>query len=106
MFFKSFIDKKGKVEKNSYKIAKRYLKSRRFLFDFLAFLGNNIFVLINPVFAFFGFFKIVRIVRVNEFINKFNFPKSIKALASLLKIGLYLLLTLHLIACIWFWSVD
>lgn len=43
MFFKSYIDKRGKVEKDSIKIAKKYLKSERFFFDFLALISNNLF---------------------------------------------------------------
>ena len=44
----------------------------------------------------------IRIRRVSYFVQNLNVRRSIKALVNLLKLGLYMILVLHISACLWF----
>ena len=46
--------------------------------------------------------KMIRIRRVGIFVRNLNVRINIKALFNLLKLGLYLILALHISACLWF----
>jgi hypothetical protein len=61
MFMTSFQDNKGQHITDQKEIAKNYMRTKRFIFDVLAILGTDVFSLINPVFKFFGLFKLTRI---------------------------------------------
>lgn len=53
MFFTSYVNKHGTEVLKSRKIAGKYIKSSRFLFDSLAILGSNIFTYFWPTFKIF-----------------------------------------------------
>ena len=95
------MNKEGKEERDSNKIAYNYLFTSRFLFDFLAVLGSNIFDEFGEVFQFFGLFKMIRVRRLSTYLDGLNLAKDIKAFLSILKLTFYLVLWLHIQACIW-----
>ena len=92
-FFTSYIDKNGKVILNSYMIAKNYVKSSKFVFDLLAVFANL------PALYYFGIFKLVRIKRIHDFIEKLTVPITTKAFFKLLKLILFVVLYIHYQSC-------
>ena len=73
MFFTSLPDKRGKEEWDSRKVAKHYIKSRRFAFDTLSLLGTFVFTeYIDSFFKFFNLLKMIRVTRINIYINQLS----------------------------------
>ena len=88
-FFTSYVDKNGKIVTNSFMIAKNYVHSSRFVFDFLSVCANI------PNLDYFGVCKLIRIKRIHDFIRKLTVPRSTKAFLKLLKLILYIMLYIH-----------
>lgn len=74
MFFTTYIDSHGQERSNSQQIAFKYVKSVRFLADFLAILGTGFITNYFPSFVFFGIFKMIRVFRIGVIIKKLNIP--------------------------------
>ena len=99
MFFTTRLNSKGKEIAVPYEIAKLYTSTRRFYFDSLSILGTKLFSRLSNVFIYFGFFKISRVFRVSEMINKTNTDKQTKAFLNIIKLVFYLFFYLHLLGC-------
>lgn len=102
MFMTSYQDSKGKEVKSSYTIAGNYMKSVRFVADFLACLANGFIAQFAPFLKIFGIFKIVRVFRLSRLIMKLNTHKEIKAMISMIKLTFYLFLLIHMLTCAWY----
>jgi len=72
MFVTSFMNKRGEEELDSKEIAKKYMSSIRFHTDFLAILGNSYLSAKIESFKAFGFFKIIRVLRLGGIIARLN----------------------------------
>lgn len=68
-FLTTVQDKKGYEVIHPYSLAKRYVKTTRFVFDFLSLFGNSLFQMIHPSFLYFKLFKIIRIFRITAMIR-------------------------------------
>ena len=71
-FFTSVMDERGYVNFNSTVIARVYTSQFRFYADLLSVLGSSWFESIHPYFKVFGFFKLLRVFRINGMIAKAN----------------------------------
>ncbi len=100
----SYIDKMGIEITNSNFIIIRYVSSFRFLCDFGAVLGTGFITSNNPTFKIFGFFKMIRILRLGGLISRLNVQEEFKALLKLVKFTIYLFVYLHVLGCTW-WAV-
>ena len=69
--------------------------SFRFIIDTMTLLSEflNVSVL--------SFFKMVRIMRIDEVLSRANLPLKLKTMLNLMKYTFYLLLYLHLLGCLW-----
>ena len=72
----------------------------------LSIFGTEIFAQMNPIFAFFGLFKLTRIGRISEFIQKLNIPSDQKSYINIFKMSLFLTIWIHLQTCIWYQVVK
>lgn len=99
MFFTSYINKRGKETFDQEQIARAYVSTRRFWFDFFSLFGTSLFQNISKFFVFFGLFKMMRIFRLNEMINAANVDKSTKGTMKLFKLIFYLIFLIHCMAC-------
>lgn len=102
MFSTSHLNQKGQEIFNSILIAKNYIKSVRFLFDFFAILGTRLVTNKFPGLKIFGIFKMSRILRLGSIIGKLNIPEDVKAMLNLFKLTFYLYLVIHVIGCSWY----
>jgi hypothetical protein len=102
MLMTSFLNKKGVEVFDQTIIAGKYIKSPRFLADFLAILGTGVVTNMVPAFKIFGIFKMIRILRVGGMISRLTVPEETKAILNLCKLVFYLGLLLHLMACAWY----
>ena len=50
----------------------------------------------------FGLLKLLRIKRLSEAVTSSNLPKGTKVQLKILMIGAYLLIVMHVLACVWF----
>ena len=98
-FFTSVIDTKGFISFDSRVIAKVYTSQFRFYADFLSIFGSGWFEQISPNFKIFGFFKLIRVFRINGMIAKTNVEQITKSALNLSKLILFLLLYIHFVAC-------
>ena len=96
MFFTSYQTNKGDEIKDSVDIARNYISSRRFYFDTLSIFGSSVFSNQNKIMKVFGFFKMARVTRLNNYINKLNITLRYKAVIQFLKYSFYLILNLHI----------
>ena len=103
MFFTSYLDKTGNEVFQALMIARKYVRTFRFLADFLAILGTGVVTSLFPTFKIFGIFKVVRILRLGAMITAMNVPEDVKALLNLIKLIFYLCLFLHVLGCVWFY---
>lgn len=106
MFFTSIINEDGMEIFDSKKIAETYLGSFGFVFDFLSVGGSNF---ISKVFERLGLlklFKIIRVRRVGVYISKLTLPKDVKAFINMVKLAFYMVLWLHMSACIWYYMIT
>lgn len=99
MFMTSYMNKQGAESFDSRDIAVKYVKSIRFVTDFFAILGTDVFTHINSSFQIFGLFKMIRVFRMGGMIAKLNIPEDNKASLNILKLFFYLFLFLHATAC-------
>jgi heme/copper-type cytochrome/quinol oxidase subunit 4 len=106
MFFTSFQNKMGKQIYSSFRIAKNYMQTSRFVFDVLSVLGTAVFQLLSNKMAVFGFFKLARINRLSKFINELNMPEDTKAAINLIKLLFYLIIILNVQGCVWWYTVG
>jgi hypothetical protein len=102
MFMTSFLNSKGQQITDRADIAINYMSQKRFTYDLLAIFGTEIFAKKNPIFAFFGLFKLTRIGRLSEFVQKLNIPSHIKSYIMIFKMSLFLTIWIHIQACIWY----
>ena len=102
MCFTSFIDPQGKEVFRSVQIIRKYVFSRRFVTDFAAILGTGVVTQFFPSLKIFGFFKMIRIFRLEGMITSMNIPEDAKALFNLLKYTFYICLYNHIFGCAWF----
>ena len=58
-----------------------------------------------PGFKIFKCAKIVRVIRIKAVIAKLNVPANIKAGINLVKLVFYLYLWIHIISCIWYFTI-
>jgi len=100
----SYVDNHGHEIRDHSKIIGKYLKSYRFVFDFLAVLGAGVITTFVPNMKVFKCFKIIRIFRVKSIIAQLNVPDGVKAVINLFKLIFFLFLWIHSIACLW-WNV-
>jgi len=98
-FFTSVTSRKGTESFDSTEIYENYTSHKTFYADVLSVFGMGIFANISDIFRGFGFFKLLRVFRLNGMIAKANIDEGTKALANLLKLILYLLLYLHIVGC-------
>jgi hypothetical protein len=103
-FFCSFTNDRGAEVKQSDLIAKNHFLSMSFYFDILAVMGSNFFN--NKSLGFFRLFKMLRITRLNKFINLLNLEKTLKLIIQVLKLSFFLLLWIHFQACLWWFVVS
>lgn len=101
MFLTTTFNTVGTEIFNPSEIAKSYMTTRRFYFDVLSLLGTYPFTAMNKNFKYLQLFKIFRVFRVGELIAKSNSSKEVKALLNLVKIFFYLVMYLHIVACLW-----
>lgn len=91
---------------NARKTAVEYLKSR-FLIDFVSTIpldsiSEYLFKVKNKKLQLFSTLKLVRIARMDRMITRLNVTSNTKHKLKLLKLGLYYLLYIHVLGCIWF----
>jgi hypothetical protein len=98
-FFTSVTNRKGTESFDSMEIYEIYTSQFRFYADVLSVFGMSIFASIHSFFRAFGFFKLLRVFRLNGMIAKANIDEGTKALVNLLKLILYLLIYLHCVGC-------
>jgi len=53
-----------------------------------------------------GLLKIIRILKLSNFIQNLNIDTSVKVLLKMLQMVLYLVMSMHIIACVWFFLVK
>jgi hypothetical protein len=53
-----------------------------------------------------GLLKLTRIVKLGNFIQNLNIDTSVKVLLKMIQMVLYLVLSMHIIACLWFFIVK
>ena len=104
MCLTSYLDVTGVEVFHSNSIIYKYVRSWRFLMDFLALMGNGLIAQYAPGFKLLGFFKLSRILRLGGLISRLNVPEEIKAILNLLKLTLYLFIYLHILGCTW-WGI-
>ena len=104
MCFTTIHNSMGKEEFNSNLIIAKYIKSFRFVADLGAVLGTELFSRGVPSMKVFGFFKIIRILRLGDILQKTNVEENVKHMLNLMKFSLYLWIYIHVMACVW-WSV-
>lgn len=102
MFFTTTTNKHGHRIDTLQGIAKNYISKSRFYFDVLALLGTYPFVALWRNFKYFQLFKILRVFRMSELIAKSNVSMEMKAALNLFKIVFYMMMYLHILACLWF----
>lgn len=78
MFITSYRNIYGEEIRDQGMIAKHYVKSIRFLFDFASLFGTGIVTQWLPSLKVFKCFKIVRVFRLNKFITGLKIDKQIK----------------------------
>ena len=74
----------------------------RFYFDLLSCFGISLITSSFPLFTNFGFFKLVRMLKIRDLIINSTLSEQAKAVANILKLILYLAITLHVIACFFY----
>lgn len=104
MIFTSYQDRNGIQIFCQAKIIKNYVLSPRFVFDAMAILGTGFITREYPSLKIFKCTKIVRISRLSSLIKKMNQPAEFKATVELFKMIFFLILWVHIVACIW-WVV-
>jgi CRP-like cAMP-binding protein len=84
----------------------RYLWSAGFVIDVLSSIpfydlfGGSLIVQL------FGTLKIMRIARISSVIMNLNNSQEIKALLKVINLVFYMVVYIHLMACLWFWFID
>ena len=71
-FFTSVIDSYGRETLDSKVIKEVYTSKPRFYADFLSIFGASVFENIHPLFKIFGYFKLIRVLRINNMIASAN----------------------------------
>ena len=101
-FFSSYRNLKGQEIFNQWKIAKNYVFSLVFYADLISVLGSNFFTSLVPQMKTLSYAKLIRIRRLGRYIRSLKLPVMQKEMFNLLKLLLYLTLSLHISACLWF----
>ena len=99
MFFTSFLNRKGEEIRNRDEIWRHYIFTFMFFSDMV-----SIFGLLKHVYDFFGIlslFKIFRINRLKQLIEKSTILKDKKLVLKSFEYALYYLLMFHFFACGW-----
>ena len=104
-FMTSVITKKGNLSVDSSEIYADYTSQTRFYIDSLSLLSTRMFTYFMPSFKYFGYCKLLRVLRLNTMIARSNMNVSWKAMANLVRILLYLILYIHTLGCYW-WQVS
>ena len=76
------------------------------MFDFLSVLGSNFISSVIENFKIFKLFKIIRVRKIGDYISKLTLPKDVKAFINMIKLAFYMILWLHITACIWYYIVN
>jgi hypothetical protein len=111
-FRTSYIDDElGQEVGDGYKIAWNYVKGRFFV-DLLASIPFDIFNLFimnketnSIVFQLFGLLKLIRVLRLSKLIAYLNLKNDMKMSLKLVKFIFFLIMYLHIVACLWFYIV-
>lgn len=88
------------------KIYSNYISKPRFIVDILALVGSKPFQPIHRFVSLFGLFKVIRVFRIGQMISQSNMNDELKALLNIIKLFLYLLLYIHILACGMWVSVE
>ena len=96
----------GEEVTETHKIAITYLKGS-FAIDFISSVPLEAFVpasqtSVRSFLTLFGLLKLLRIKRLSEAVTSSNLPKGTKVQLKILMIGAYLLIVMHVLACVWF----
>lgn len=105
-----FSSSTGDEIKDVYKIARKYLFGGRFVVDILASIPLDL--ILDPIrndgteLNLFGLLKLVRILRLSRIISYMRARDEIKMVFKLMQLMLFLYMYVHLIACLWFFSIN
>jgi len=108
MFLTSFISKKGEEITDPVKIRNNYIFDNSFMFsaDLITICGGPVFHTLIPHLEAVSICKIIRIRRLDRFLMTMNVNKDKKLLLSIIKNFIYILLILHINACLWYTFVG
>lgn len=99
-FFTSYINIRGAEVFDSQSIAYNYMSSVNFYIDLLSVLGSE-FLQLQKELSVLRLLKLLRIQKINKFIQRLNFTKEVKTVVRIAKLLFYLILWMHSQACIW-----
>ncbi|CDW81634.1 UNKNOWN [Stylonychia lemnae] len=107
IFRTTYYNKRGEEVFDQKAIALEYIKSGRFFFDFLACVPFDRFIYTQgDALKAFGVFKLIRISRLSQILQKVDLRDDKKALIQVLQLLLYLLMYVHCTTCLWWYIVT
>jgi hypothetical protein len=104
MFFTSYVSRQGLEIKTSLDIALNYIKQPRFYSDSLSLLGTEVVSDHIPSLRILGILKVVRVLRLNQFIRNLKIGKETRQLLTLVKYIFFIYLWLHITGC-FYWPI-
>ena len=106
-FRTTFYNKRGEEVFDPQQIAKSYITSGRFFFDLLSCLPFDRMVsLKGDALKAFGIFKLIRISRLSQILQKVDLRDDRKAMIQVFQLLLYLLMYVHCTNCLWWYIVT
>ena len=102
-FRTTFFSNEGEEVRDLKKIAMRYIRGLFFI-DLVATIPWSLFD--QPILKLLKILKVTRITRFTKVIEKLELKEDQKAMVKIFKLILVMLLTLHIIGCIFFIVVD
>lgn len=91
---------------DNYLISKHYVTSSSFYFDVISTIPFDDFISNDGIFPFLGLFKLIRVWRIGNVVSNLNQSQEFKAGLKVLNLIFYMFLYIHIMGCIWNYSVN